>query len=202
MPRIPAIFALPICFAVAACGAGGDRAAAPPPDPVSAPLAGVGDMCSYAERKEPVYVAHKFWTGRTFYGDLTGSDLPELRAKWFLGGTGGKVSTSVARPKLAVFRIKVDGNCYDEAKKVYYSCTKTVEAKLDDLRVLARAVEQRDADRLAFQICVDKMQERVEKQTQIVLDATNATCEVVARKLCPLPPPPPAPKKADDKKSN
>lgn len=200
MSRLTLFATLPLCLALAACGSAGDRPPPPKPDAVSAPLAGVGDMCSYAERKKPVIVAHKFWTGRAYFGDLKSSDLPELRAKWFLGGSGGKVSTSVARPKLEVYRLKTDGNCYDAEKKVYYSCTKTVATRIGDIRVVGRAINQRDADFLALEVCNSQMRDRIEKQTQIERDTTDLRCVIVARKRCPLPPP--APKKKTEKKSN
>lgn len=205
MSRLTALAALPVCLALAACGSGGgDRPPPPKPDPVSAPLAGVGDMCSYAERKKPIVVGHKFWTGRAYYGDLKGGDLKELRAKWFLGGSGGRVATAVARPKLEVHRTKIDSNCYDEAKKVYYGCTKTIETPMGDIRVLARAVRQEEADRLAIQMCKREVRERLEKKTEVALDTWDIACSIVARRKCPLPPPPPppAPKKTDQKKDS
>lgn len=198
MPRPFPILVLPVCLALTACGGSGDRPPAPKPDPVSAPLAGVGDMCSYAERKEPILVAHKFWTGRAYYGDLKSRDLPELRAKWFLGGSGGKVATTVARPKLEVYRLKTDANCYDAEKEVYYRCTKTSATPLGDIRAIGRAINQREADLLAVRICDRAVRERIEKKTQIGRETTDLGCVVAARKRCPLPPPP-APKKKDDK---
>ena len=206
MSRLSALAALPVCLALAACGSGGSDRPEAKPDPTSPPLAGIGDMCSYADRKKPVVVAHKFWTGRAFFGDLKGSDLPALRAKWFLGGSGGQVATAVARPKLEVYRSKIDSNCYDAAKKVYYSCTKTLATPLGDIRVMTRAIRQEEADRLALQLCRRQIRERLEEKTEISSSTWDIACVIVARRKCPLPPPPPPPKKdekkKDDKKGN
>lgn len=202
MPRLFSILAVPVCLALASCGGKSDGPPPPKPDPVSAPLTGIGDMCSYAERKKPVIVAHRFWNGSTFYGDLKGEDLAKLRSKW-IPNTVRSVATSVARPRVQVYRVKTDGNCYDKEKKVYYSCTKTLETPVGDIRGLARADDPRRADLLALRICRDEMRKSIEEKSEIDLTTVDLGCTIAVRRRCPLPPaPPPKPKKKDEKKDN
>ncbi len=205
-PRIRVRLALACSLALLGCGDGERKtASAPPAAPPSAPnvaappatpndppaISGVGELCIYGPRSEPVMMAYKDATGAAWIGDIRPRDAENMRTKWF-GTSDKRVPTALATPRVEVYRQRVDDNCYDAARRVYYSCTKTLEADVRAVRGLARAVTMGDARTLALQLCEKKVAEIVVNAIEINQENRDMKCRVAEETYCPPPPEAPA----------
>jgi hypothetical protein len=218
MPRVSPLLLL--CAVLAACARGGDQAARPDPAagpnpsaPVASapgksvfehdapPVAEVGNLCLFRTRKDPVMSGFVDRTGAAWEGEVRVRDLPSLDPKWFRP-SDARMATVVARPRVDRFRVRIDDNCYDAARKVYYSCSKVLEADLSKVRGFARALSIGRARSLAIQLCEKKVIELVESSLEIKQDNADLRCRIVEQAFCELPPaPPPPPPPAPAKKS-
>jgi hypothetical protein len=213
--------ALPLllCSAVAlgACARGGDEptktaapAAASPGGAVAdassrstfqldAPaIAEVGDPCLFRQRKDPVMQAHRDRTGASWHGEVRVRDVPGFQTKW-LPAFDKRVATVIARPRVDTFRVRIDANCYDAARKSYHSCSKVLESDLSAIRGFARAPTTSEAGALAVQLCERKVAEAVEKSIEIAQDNQDLKCRRVQEAWCDLPAAPPVPPAAKKK---
>ncbi len=178
----------------AAPSAAAPSAAEPPPATRTADLpaiAGTGELCAYGQRSEPVMMAYKDATGAAWLGEIRPRDAENMRTKWF-GTSDKRVPTVLATPRVEVYRQRVDDNCYDAARRVYYSCTKTLEADVRAVRGLARAVTMGDARALALQLCEKKVSEIVAGTIEINQENRDIKCRVAEETYCPPPPEAPA----------
>lgn len=217
MPRVLPLLIL--SAALAACSGGSDKAAkphtAPPPASAAAasappagtpgkstlalgapPVAEVGDLCLFRARKDPVMSGFKDATGAQWEGEIGARDLAAMRTKWF-GRSDKRVATIVTRPRVDTLRVRIDDNCYDAGRKVYYACSKVLTADLAPIRGFARARTMEGAQALAVQLCEKKVRQVVESAIDIRQENVDLRCRVVEQAYCELPPapPPPAPAK-------
>jgi hypothetical protein len=212
MLRLPLMLLVSTAL-VGACSRGGEEATRPPPPaspggPVAeAPsrstfeldkpaIGEVGPLCLFRPRKDPVMIGHRDRTGASWEGEVRVRDVPSFGTKW-LPAFDKRVATVVTRPRVERFRVKVDGNCYDAARRSYHACTKVLEADLSAVRGFARAPTVPEATALAIQLCEKKVAEVVEKSIDIAQDNQDMRCRAVEQAWCdlPAPPPPPAAKK-------
>jgi hypothetical protein len=209
MPR--ALPLLILSAALAGCAGGSEKTAAPGTPAASGqvastqgrsvveldapPVAEVGNLCLFRMRKDPVMSGFADRTGAAWEGEVRVRDLPSLDPKWF-SPSDKRMATVAARPRAEVFRARIDDNCYDAARKVYYSCSKVVEADLSKVRGFARALSIGRARALAIQLCEKKVAEVMDQSVQIKQDNLDLRCRVIEQAYCelpPAPPPPPAP---------
>jgi hypothetical protein len=169
----------------AAASAAPPATARPAPDPP--PIAGVGELCAYGARKEPVMMAYKDATGAAWMGEIRARDAEAMKTKW-LGAFDKRVPTVLATPRVEIYRQRVDDNCYDAARRVYYSCTKVLEADVRPVRGLARAVTMADARALALQLCEKRVGEIVAQTIEINQENRDIKCRVAEEAYCPPPP--------------
>lgn len=212
MPRVPLSLVLSAAL-LAACARGGDQTAKPEPGSPGAAVADasgrstfeldapavaeVGNLCLYRQRKDPVMQAHKDRRGASWEGEVRVRDLPTFDTKW-TGPSDRRVGTVVARPRVDRFRVRIDDNCYDAARKSYHACTKVLEADLSAVRGFARAPTVGEASALAIQLCERKVAEIVQGSLEINQENQDLRCRVIDQAWCdlpPAPPPPPAAKK-------
>ncbi len=168
---------------------------APLPDTGTPPRAGSpspADLCIYRERKDPIIAGYKDQAGNAWAGEIRPRDREAMESKFF-GPFDKRIATAVAKPRVSVYRARVDDNCYDAARRVYYACTKTLEADVSAVRGFARAVEMTDAHALARQLCETKVREIAEKTVELRVDSLDLRCAVAEDALCALPPAPPPP---------
>ncbi|MFO0988889.1 MAG: hypothetical protein U1F37_16275 [Alphaproteobacteria bacterium] len=161
------------------------------------PLAETGNLCTYRKRQAPVMQGYADRTGAQWEGEVTIRSLPNMDTKWF-GPFDKRLATMVARPRIDVFRVRIDDNCLDPQTKKYYSCTKVLEADLSKVRGFARALTPERARALAVQLCEKKVAEIVADSAQIRQESIDTRCHVYEQAFCelpPAPPPPPAPAK-------
>ena len=161
------------------------------------PLAETGNLCTYRLRKEPVMQGFSDRTGAQWEGEVRVRDLPSMDTKWF-SPSDKRLATLVARPRVEVFRVRIDDNCYNAATKTYYSCSKVLEADLSKVRGFARALTPERARALAVQLCEKKVAEIVDRSVQVHQESIDTRCYVFEQAYCelpPAPPPPPAPAK-------
>lgn len=208
MPR--ALPLLLLSAALAACAgdsgktAKPDTAAAPPAAsaPVAStpgksvfeldapPVAEVGNLCLFRPRNDPVMAAFSDRTGAAWEGEIQVRDVPSMDTKWF-SPSDKRVATAVTRPRVDKLRARIDDNCYDAARKVYYACSKVLEADVGAIRGFARALTMERARALALQLCEKKVSELVEAKLDVKQDNVDLRCQVVDQAYCELPPPPP-----------
>jgi hypothetical protein len=214
MPRLPLLLLLSAAL-LGACSRGSDEAARPGPGSPGAPVADatsrstfeldspaigeVGNLCLFRPRKDPVMIAYKDRTGAAWEGEVRVRDLPGFDTKW-IAQFDKRVATVVARPRVDKFRVKVDGNCHDAARRTYYACTKVLEADVSAVRGFARAPTVAEASALAIQLCEKKVAEIVEKSIEITQDNQDLRCRVTEQTWCDLPAAPPPPPAAAKKK--
>lgn len=197
---------------LAACSGGRDQAENPPPAAApstnpsgstfeleAAPIAEVRQLCLFRPRKEPVMSGFSDRSGAQWEGEIGVRDLPSMDTKWF-SPSDKRVATVVARPRVDTFRVRIDGNCHDPARNVYYACTKVLEADLSPIRGFARALTLDRARALALQLCEQKVADTVDKSVQIRQENVDLKCRVVEQTYCALPPPPPPPPAPPKKK--
>jgi len=200
-----------LIFAAALAACSGDRkpeTSAPAPSASAAPskatfameaepVAEVGNLCLFRPRKDPIMSGFADGTGAAWEGELRVRDLASLDTKW-ISQQDKRIATAVARPRAEVFRARIDDNCYDAARKVYYACSKVIEADLSQIRGFARAPNIGRARALAIQLCEKKVDAVMDEKVQIKQDNLDLRCRVIEQAFCelpPAPPPPPAPKK-------
>ncbi len=109
------------------------------------PVAEVGNLCTYRTRKDPVMQGFSDRSGAQWEGEIRVRDVPTMDTKWF-SPSDKRVATMVARPRVEVYRVRVDDNCYNAATKTYHACSKVLEADLTQVRGFARA-QPRASDR-------------------------------------------------------
>lgn len=154
-----------------------------------------GDLCAYRERKDPVIAGYQDQAGNAWSGEIRPQDRESLETK-YPGPFDRRIATAVAKPRVAVYRARVDDNCYDAARRVYYSCTRTIEADVAPVRGFARALEMTQAHALARQLCEKKVREIAEKALELRVDSLDLRCTIAEDAFCALPPaPPPRPVK-------
>jgi hypothetical protein len=161
------------------------------------PLADVGNVCSFRERKEPVMQGFADRTGRGWEGEIRVRDVSSLDPKWF-SPSDARVATMIARPRVERYRVRIDDNCYNAETKKYSSCTKVLEADLSKVRGFARALSLERATALAIQLCEKKVRDVVDESALTRQENLDLTCHVFQQAFCelpPAPPPPPAPAK-------
>ena len=156
------------------------------------PVAEVGNLCTYRARKEPVMQGYADGTGAQWEGEVQVRDLPSFNSKWF-NPSDKRLATMVARPRVGVFRVRIDDNCYNAATKTYSACTKVLETDLGKVRGFARAMTPERATALAVQLCEKKVAELVEGSAEIRQENIDLRCHVFEQAYCALPPAPPAP---------
>ena len=212
MPRVPLSLVLSAAL-LAACARGGDEATKPEPSSPGAavadassrsvfeldapPMAEVGNLCLYRQRKDPVMQAHRDRRGGSWEGEIRVRDVPTYDTKW-TGPFDRRVGTVVAQPRVDKFKVRVDDNCYDAARKSYHACTKVLEADVAPVRGFARAPTMPEASALAIQLCERKVAEVVEASIEVKQENQDLRCKVIDQAWCDLPPaapPPPAAKK-------
>lgn len=161
------------------------------------PIAEVGNVCTFRERKEPVMQAFADRTGRGWEGEIRVRDLPAMDPKWF-SPQDKRIVTMIARPRVENYRVRIDDNCYNAETKKYGSCTKVLEADLSKVRGFARALSLERAQALAIQLCEKKVADVVDKSALPTQENMDLRCHVFQQAYCelpPAPPPPPAPAK-------
>jgi hypothetical protein len=163
------------------------------------PIAEVGNLCLFRPRKEPVMSGFADRTGAQWEGEIRVRDLASLEDK-LIDPFDKRVATVVTRPRVDIFRMRIDDNCYDATRKVYYACTKVVTADLTGVRGFARAMTVDRARALSIQLCEKKVAQVVGAAIGIQQDNTDLRCHVSEQAFCTLPPapapaPPPAAKK-------
>lgn len=195
-----ALAAATLLTVLAACqsDSAATKAPAPAPAPAAAlPAVAVGELCSYEARKEPIIVVHRDATGGQFYGEVQGKDLEQFRLRW--GGLSGKqLATAVARPRVDIYRASVEDNCYDEQRRVYYSCRKVIQEPVGQIHAFARAPTMAEARALAIQVCENKLDAIVQEKLELDQDNRDKKCRIMSERWCeapPAPPPRPAPAK-------
>jgi hypothetical protein len=214
MPRVSPLLLAAVLLA--ACARGGDDAARAPSSPTKVPggavadasarssyqldapaIAEVGNLCLFRPRKEPVMQGHRDRTGASWEGEIRVRDVASFETKW-LSPSDKRVAAVVARPKVETFRVRIDDNCYDAARRSYYACSKVLEADVSRVRGFARAPTVPEARALAVQLCEKKVAEMVEAAIDVKQDNQDLQCRVVDQAWCDLPPvpaPPTAPAK-------
>ncbi|HEY7610664.1 MAG TPA: hypothetical protein VIF14_15655, partial [Alphaproteobacteria bacterium] len=150
------------------------------------PVAEVGNLCTYRTRKDPVMQGYSDRSGAQWEGEIHVRDLPSLDPKWF-SPSDKRMATMVARPRVAVFRARIDDNCYNAATKTYAACTKVLETDLSRVRGFARALTLERAGALAVQLCEKKVAELVDKSTEIRQENIDLRCHVFEQAFCELP---------------
>jgi hypothetical protein len=158
----------------------------------------VGDLCLYRKRKDPIMAGYVDRTGAQWEGEIEPRDLQGMHTKWF-GPSDTQIATVVARPHVDTFKVKIDDNCYDPTRKVYYACTKVLHADLARIRGFARAPTAERAGALAVQLCEKKVASVIAQSMDIDQTNRDMTCHVIEQAYCDLPKPPP-PKPAAKKK--
>ncbi|MGH7005842.1 MAG: hypothetical protein ACREIP_18000 [Alphaproteobacteria bacterium] len=158
------------------------------------PIAEVGNVCTFRQRKDPVMSGFRDRSGASWEGEVRVRDLATLDPKWF-SPSDKRIATLVARPRVDTFRVRVDDNCYNAQTRTYYSCSKVLEADLSAIRGFARALTIQQARGLAIQLCEKKVAEVVDAKINIKQDNLDLRCRIVQQTFCELPaapPPPPA----------
>jgi hypothetical protein len=154
------------------------------------PVAEVGSLCLFRPRKDPVMIAHKDRTGAAWEGEIRVRDVPKFEPK-LISQSDKRIATVVARPRVERFRVRIDDNCYDPARKAYYACTKVLETDLSAVRGFARALTIPEASALAIQLCEKKVAEIVQTSIEIRQENHDLRCRAAEQAYCELPPPPP-----------
>ncbi len=186
--------ALPL-LVLTACGGGADKQG--PGTGVRAaqalPAGQIGKLCIFGARRPPVTIVHRDATGAQWHGDVKESDYKLMRTKWF-SRSDKRMTTVVAAPRVKVYRVKIDDNCYDKNKKTYHACTKTITADLTPIRVIARALDLGDASNLARQECSRRVRDTIAKKTDVRQEGHDLRCKIIATTKCSLPAPKQKPK--------
>lgn len=162
------------------------------------PVAEVGSLCLFRPRKDPVMIAHRDRTGAAWEGEIRVRDVPRFEPE-LISQSDTRIATVVARPRVDMFRARVDDNCYDPARKAYYACTKVLEADLSAVRGFARALTMPEARALAVQLCEKKVAEIVQTSIEIRQENQDLRCRAIEQAFCDLPPAPPPPPAATKK---
>ena len=162
------------------------------------PVAEVGNLCAFRQRKDPVMSGFSDRTGASWEGEVRVRDVATMDPKWF-SPSDKRVATLVARPRVDTFRVRVDDNCYNAQTRSYYSCSKVLEADLSKIRGFARGLTLQQARRLAIQLCEKKVAEVVQTTLNLEQDNADLRCRIVEQAFCELPPPPPPPATAKKK---